>query len=104
MYDTWDITQDRQEDVDEEVCVAAALEEDAERWKEDGENDFADVAVEDNRISYTGPNKTQKICSISLKNGVGNYPTCVDAEHIHEAGDRGRRRLLPCGESHFDRK
>ena len=60
MYDTWDITQDRQEDVDEEVCVAAALEEDAERWKEDGENDFADVAVEDNRISYTGPNKTQK--------------------------------------------
>ena len=32
MYDTRDITQDRQEDVDEEICIAAALEEDTERW------------------------------------------------------------------------
>lgn len=68
VYDTRDITQDRQEDVDEEVCIAAALEEDAERWKEDGENDFADVAVEDSRISYTGPNKTQKIWGWQLSN------------------------------------
>lgn len=28
VYDTWDITQDCQEDVDEEVCIAATLEED----------------------------------------------------------------------------
>ena len=26
--DTWDVTKNRQEDVDEEVCIATSLEED----------------------------------------------------------------------------
>ena len=45
MYDTRNITQERQQDVDKEIRIAAALQKDAERWQEDGENDFADVAT-----------------------------------------------------------
>lgn len=37
------VTKDGQQDVDEEVRIAAALEEDAERGEEDGEDDLADV-------------------------------------------------------------
>ena len=37
------VTQDGEQDVDEEIRVAAALEEDAERGEEDGEDDLADV-------------------------------------------------------------
>jgi hypothetical protein len=39
------VTQDGQQDVDEEVGVAAALEEDTQRRDEDGEDDLDDVAV-----------------------------------------------------------
>lgn len=44
--DTWDITKDGQQDVDEEISSAATLKEDTERWEDDGENDLADIAVE----------------------------------------------------------
>lgn len=37
------VTQDGEEDVDEEVGVAATLEEDTERGNEDGEGDLAEV-------------------------------------------------------------
>ena len=43
--DTGNITQDREQDVDEQVRAAAAFEEDTERWQDDGEDDFEDVAV-----------------------------------------------------------
>ncbi len=43
--DTWNVTEDGQQDVDEKVDTAATLEEDTERWEDDGENDLADVAV-----------------------------------------------------------
>lgn len=43
--DTGDITQDREQDVDEQVRAAATFEEDTERWQDDGEDDFDDVAV-----------------------------------------------------------
>lgn len=39
------VTQDGQQDVDEEVGIATALEEDTERRKEDGEDDLDDVAA-----------------------------------------------------------
>lgn len=42
--DSGDVTEDGEEDVDEEVGAAAALEEDAEGREEDGEDDLADVA------------------------------------------------------------
>lgn len=45
MDDTRDVTQNGQEDVDEEIGIAAALEKDTQRRKEDGEDDFADVAI-----------------------------------------------------------
>ncbi len=44
MDDTRNITQDGQEDVDEEVAIAAALKEDSERGQEDGEDDLDEVA------------------------------------------------------------
>ena len=39
------VTQDGQQDVDEEVGIASALEEDTERRKDDGEDDLEDVAI-----------------------------------------------------------
>ena len=42
---TRDITQNRQEDIDKEIGTAAALEKDADGREEDGEDDFADVAI-----------------------------------------------------------
>lgn len=42
--DSGDVTEDGEEDVDEEVGTAAALEEDADGGEEDGEDDLADVA------------------------------------------------------------
>ena len=43
--DTRDVAQDRQEDVDEEIGIATALEEYTKRWEDDGENDLADIAI-----------------------------------------------------------
>lgn len=43
--DSRNVTQNREEDVDQEIRVAAALKEDTERRKEDGKNDLADIAV-----------------------------------------------------------
>ena len=45
MDDTRNVAQDCQEDVDEEVGIATALEEDTKRWEDDGENDLADIAI-----------------------------------------------------------
>ena len=42
--DTRDITQDCEQDVDEEIGIAASLEEDTKRREDDGEDDLADVA------------------------------------------------------------
>jgi hypothetical protein len=44
--DTREVTEDGEQDVDEEVSSAAALEEDTQRRKEDGKEDLADIAVD----------------------------------------------------------
>lgn len=44
MNDAGNVTKDGQQDVDEEVSTAAALEEDTKRRKDDGEDDLDDVA------------------------------------------------------------
>lgn len=49
---TRDVTQNRQEDVDEEISAATALEEDAERWDEDGKDDLDDVAGRRRHVSF----------------------------------------------------
>jgi hypothetical protein len=38
------VTENGQEDVDEEISIAAALEEDTQRREDDGKKDLADVA------------------------------------------------------------
>lgn len=45
MNDTRDITQDGEQDVDEQVGAATTLEEDTQRWQENGKDDLANVAV-----------------------------------------------------------
>ena len=45
MDDSGNVTKDGEEDVNEEVCAAATLEEDSDGWEEDGDDDFADIAV-----------------------------------------------------------
>ena len=37
------VTEDGQQNVDEEISIAAALEEDTQRREEDGEDELADV-------------------------------------------------------------
>ncbi|KAK5628676.1 hypothetical protein RRF57_004391 [Xylaria bambusicola] len=44
MNDARDVTQNRQEDVDQEVGTAATLKEDTERREDDGKNNLADIA------------------------------------------------------------
>ena len=44
MNDTRNIPEAGEQDVNEQVAVATTFKEDADRWQEDGENDFADVA------------------------------------------------------------
>jgi hypothetical protein len=46
VNDTGNETQDCQEDVDEEIGTASALEEYTKRWQDDGEDDLADIAGE----------------------------------------------------------
>jgi len=41
--DSWDITKDGQQDVDEKVCSATALKENSQRWQEHGQDNLADV-------------------------------------------------------------
>ena len=45
MNDTRNVTQNCEEDVDQEIRIAAALKEDTKRWEDDGEDDFADIAI-----------------------------------------------------------
>ncbi len=42
--DSRDVTEYCQQDVDEEVCIAASLKEDTKRWEDDGKDNLADVA------------------------------------------------------------
>ena len=43
MDDTWDVTKDCEQDVNEQVAATATLEEYTKRWEENGDDDFADV-------------------------------------------------------------
>ena len=42
MNDTGNVTQNRQENVDQEISTTSALEEDTERRKDDSKNDLFD--------------------------------------------------------------
>jgi len=44
VNDTGNVTEDGEEDVDQEIRAATALEEDTERWEDDSKDDLADVA------------------------------------------------------------
>lgn len=42
-----ELTEDSEQDVDEQIRSAAALEEDTHGGQDDGENDLADIATQD---------------------------------------------------------
>lgn len=46
MNDAGNVTEDGEQNVDQEITTASALEEYTQRRQEDGEDDLADVAVE----------------------------------------------------------
>jgi hypothetical protein len=50
VNDTGNVTQDGQTDVDEEISAASSLEEDTQRGKENGEDDFADIPIVDRMV------------------------------------------------------
>ena len=45
MNNSGNVTENRQEDVDEEVGIATTFKKDTEGRKDDGHNDFADIAT-----------------------------------------------------------
>lgn len=47
VNDTGDITQDGQTDVDEEISSASTFEEHSQRRQDDGEEDLADIPIEE---------------------------------------------------------
>lgn len=53
MDDTRDVTQNGEQDVDEEISIAASLKEHSERGEDDGKNDLANIAVK-RRVSFAG--------------------------------------------------
>lgn len=58
------VTEDGQQDVDEEICVAATLEEDTEGREEDGKDDLADVGC--------GERHVEDVCVLSKRRvGIG---------------------------------
>ena len=54
MDDTWNVTEDGEQDVYKQVAAAATLEKDTDGWQEDGEDDFQDVAKM-KRLSVSSP-------------------------------------------------
>ena len=57
MNDTWDITQDCQQNVDEEIGIAPSLQEDTDWWEKDGKDDLADISVEMSATETHSDNK-----------------------------------------------
>ena len=51
---TRNVTENGEQDVDEEISIAASLEEDAHRWQENGEDDLDDVAVRRDELVSRG--------------------------------------------------
>ena len=45
MNDAGNITQNRQQNVDQDIGTASTLKEDTKRWQDDGEDDFEQVAA-----------------------------------------------------------
>ncbi len=42
--DSRNVSQDGQQNVDEQVCTTSSLKKDTNRWQDDGEDDFDNVA------------------------------------------------------------
>lgn len=53
MDDTGNVTKDGQEDVDEEICATATLEEHTKRRKKDGDDDLDDITAKSRQPCFT---------------------------------------------------
>lgn len=50
MDDAGNVAEDGEEDVDQDVSTASALEEDTKRWEDNSEDDLADVACGESHV------------------------------------------------------
>jgi hypothetical protein len=64
--DAGNVTQDGEEDVDEEISSAAALEEHSDWGNEDGEDDLDDVAVVGDIVSFLLYSLHRRCSSVSF--------------------------------------
>ena len=46
VNNSWDVTQDGQENIDQKVCIASPFKKHANRRENDGEDDLDDITVE----------------------------------------------------------
>lgn len=70
MDDTRNVAQYREEDVDQKVGVATTLEENTDRWEEDGENDLTEVTVATRQVtncSHYAANPRRKCLALRLE-------------------------------------
>ncbi|KAL9138467.1 MAG: hypothetical protein Q9175_000308 [Cornicularia normoerica] len=94
MDDTRNVTQYCQEDIDEEVGIATALEKDTKGREDDGEDDLADVAtVKETLVMITMYSSTK----IQVKHEENEAD---ESEMTVVAIADERARDLPCSERH----
>ena len=84
MDDTGNVTQDSQQDVDEQVSTAAALQEDTQRGEEDGKEDLADVA---GRVSRSSESRQKER---TMKCGSNRRLAQAQARARAQNAERGR--------------
>ena len=72
MDDARNVTQNGQQDVDEEIGIAATLEEDTEGWEHDGKDDLDNVAAR-GRPWLAGCSIYQRISLASFLDRINTY-------------------------------
>jgi hypothetical protein len=75
MNNAGNVTKNGEEDVDQKITTAATLEEDTQRWEEDGKDDLADVATGQD-VSHVGDDASSigtgpKHCIVAKVNAIG---------------------------------
>lgn len=70
--DSWDVTEDGQQDVDTDVSTATSLEEDTQRWEDDGEGSLQISGKQNacNRVDDTKRSQTpsRSKCAVKISN------------------------------------
>jgi len=60
--DSRNVSQDGQQNVDEKVCTTSSLKKDTNRWQDDGEDDFDNVASGERHIDEFAGECLDELC------------------------------------------